>query len=120
MATVEGARAIGLGSEIGSIEPGKQADLILVDMKQPNLVPLLDRPVRTLVPNLVYAATGREVTHSMVAGKWLMRDRQLVNLDAESILCEAKYQAQQVTDRISRDPAHRELAMLGPTEEGFL
>ncbi len=61
---------------------GKPADPILVDMKQPNLVPLLDGLVRTIVPNLVYAATGREVTHSMVAGKWLMRDRQLVNLDA--------------------------------------
>ncbi|NLE76773.1 MAG: amidohydrolase family protein, partial [Chloroflexi bacterium] len=57
MATVEGAQAVGLGHEIGSLEPGKQADLIVVDLGQPNLSPVLDAPVRNIVPNLVYAGS---------------------------------------------------------------
>jgi len=53
MATIEGAQAIGLGDEIGSLQTGKQADLILVDLNAPNLTPVLDAPIRTIVPNLV-------------------------------------------------------------------
>ena len=46
MATIEGAQAIGLGDEVGSLEPGKQADLILVDLTELNLSPVLETPVR--------------------------------------------------------------------------
>jgi formylmethanofuran dehydrogenase subunit A len=53
MAKIEGAKAIGLGDEIGSLEVGKQADLIMVDLKALNLSPVLDTPVRNIVPNLV-------------------------------------------------------------------
>ena len=61
MATIEGAQAIGLGDEIGSLEAGKQADLIVVDLTALNLSPVLDAPVRNIVPNLVYAGSGHEV-----------------------------------------------------------
>jgi 5-methylthioadenosine/S-adenosylhomocysteine deaminase len=56
MATIEGARAIELGDDFGSLEEGKQADLILVDLTALNLSPVLEAPVRNIVPNLVYAA----------------------------------------------------------------
>ena len=61
MATIEGAAAIGLGDEIGSLEAGKQADLIVVDLTAPNLSPVMAAPVRNIVPNLVYAGSGHEV-----------------------------------------------------------
>ncbi|MCJ7624221.1 MAG: amidohydrolase family protein, partial [Anaerolineaceae bacterium] len=57
MATIEGARAIGLGDRIGSLEAGKEADLILVDLKSANLSPVLLDPIRNIVPNLVYAGS---------------------------------------------------------------
>jgi 5-methylthioadenosine/S-adenosylhomocysteine deaminase len=69
MATIEGAQAIGLGDEIGSLEVGKQGDLILVDLDALNLSPVLEGPIRNIVPNLVYAASGHEVRTVMVAGR---------------------------------------------------
>ena len=80
MATVEGAQAIGLGDRIGSLETGKPADLIIVDVNTPNLLPMIDSPVRTLVPNLVYAGTGKEVQTMVVAGRIVMRDRNVLTL----------------------------------------
>ncbi|MCB0088465.1 MAG: amidohydrolase family protein, partial [Caldilineaceae bacterium] len=51
MGTIEGARAIGLGDQIGSLEVGKQADLILIDLNELNLLPTLEAPIRNIVPN---------------------------------------------------------------------
>ena len=61
MGTIEGAQAMGLGHRIGSLETGKQADLIVVDVSVANMLPIIDEPIRTLVPNLIYAGTGKEV-----------------------------------------------------------
>jgi 5-methylthioadenosine/S-adenosylhomocysteine deaminase len=85
MATIEGARAIGLSDRIGSIEVGKQADLIVVDTAVPRLTPLY-RPES----HLVYAACGADVRHVMVAGQLLVCDRRLTGLDLESILRDAR------------------------------
>jgi 5-methylthioadenosine/S-adenosylhomocysteine deaminase len=73
MATIEGAQAIGLGDQIGSLEAGKQADFILVDLTALNLSPVLEAPIRNIVPNLVYAGSGHEVKTVIVAGKILVR-----------------------------------------------
>jgi 5-methylthioadenosine/S-adenosylhomocysteine deaminase len=90
MATVEGARAIGLGDRVGSLEVGKQADLILVDLTAPNLSPILEAPVRNLVPNLVYAASGHEVKTVMVAGRILVRDGLVPTMDEPAVRAEAQ------------------------------
>jgi len=85
MATIEGAQAIGLGDVIGSLEVGKQADLILVDLIALNLSPVLESPIRNIVPNLVYAASGHEVKTVMVAGKVLMRDGVVIAADEDAV-----------------------------------
>jgi cytosine/adenosine deaminase-related metal-dependent hydrolase len=85
MATIEGARAIGRADEIGSLKAGKQADLILVDLHKPHTIPVHDP-----LANLVYAAHGGDVDTVMVAGKVLMRGRQLVGIDEAAILTEAQ------------------------------
>ncbi|WP_240233760.1 amidohydrolase family protein [Devosia lacusdianchii] len=76
MATIEGARALSLNLKVGSLEPGKQADLIRVSLAAPRLHPIYD-----IYSALVFAAMPSDVTHSMVAGRWLMRDRQMQTLD---------------------------------------
>jgi 5-methylthioadenosine/S-adenosylhomocysteine deaminase len=120
MATVGGAHALGLGDRIGSLEPGKQADLICVDLGAANLLPVLDEPIRTLVPNLVYAGTGKEVRDVVVAGRVLMRDRRVLTLSESDVCAEAQHEAEQLAQRVARDPLHRELSLLRPMQEGLL
>jgi 5-methylthioadenosine/S-adenosylhomocysteine deaminase len=84
MATREGARALGLDRVIGSIEPGKRADFIIVDRDRPHLAPGAD-PYSTLV----YAARGTDVRTTVVDGEVLVRDFELQQLDAHQVAAEA-------------------------------
>jgi len=85
MATREGARALGLEAEIGSIELGKRADLIVVDRDRPFLAP--DRDVWS---TLAFAATGRDVRMTMVDGEVVVDDFELTQLDRGAITAEAR------------------------------
>ena len=76
MATLTGAEVLGLGAVTGSLTPGKEADLILVDLHQPHLTPLYDP-----YSHLVYAARAADVVAVMVGGRWLLWERQLLSLD---------------------------------------
>jgi 5-methylthioadenosine/S-adenosylhomocysteine deaminase len=80
MATLAGAKAIGLGNETGSIEVGKQADLIIIDTHKPHLTPLYNP-----VSHIVYAAQGSDVRDVLVAGKVLVKNRKLLTLDLDDI-----------------------------------
>jgi 5-methylthioadenosine/S-adenosylhomocysteine deaminase len=83
MATSEAARALGLDRRIGSLEPGKQADLIVIDTRAPHLTPM-----REPASAVVYAAKGSDVHTVMVAGRLLLKDRRLQTLDIERIMRE--------------------------------
>jgi 5-methylthioadenosine/S-adenosylhomocysteine deaminase len=120
MATVEGAQAIGLGDDIGSLEKGKQADLILVDLTAANMSPVLALPIRNIVPNLVYAGSGHEVSMVMVAGKWLVRDGQVLTADEAEIVAEAQHEAAALAARVLDDPLHQNMALLSAMEAGQL
>lgn len=103
MATIEAARAIGLGSEIGSIEPGKKADLLMIDMTQPCLSPVIMQPVRNVVPNLVYSAKGSEVELVMVDGRVLVEDFQVLSVDEKQVVRDAQEAAERVC-RAAQEP----------------
>ncbi len=83
MATIDGARAIGKEKEIGSIEKGKQADLVLVDLKDPNMMPIHGKD--TVISDLVYSARGYNVDTTIVDGKVLMKERKYISLDPKKI-----------------------------------
>jgi len=72
---------LGLEDRIGSIEVGKEADIILVDMKKPHLTPLYN-----CCSHLVYAASGTDVKTSIIGGRIVMKDRQLLTIDVESAM----------------------------------
>ena len=83
-ATLGGAQALGLGHKIGSIEPGKRADLVLVSLDFPHL-----QPVHDLVSQLVYSAQGCEVELTMVEGKILYDAGKFTTLDAKKVYAKA-------------------------------
>ena len=94
-ATLNGARAIGMQDELGSIEAGKKADLVILDGRAPNLVPL--RP-QNLVSNIVYSANAGNVKTSICGGRVLMHDRKVLTLDENEILCDAESAARELVD----------------------
>ena len=99
LATIEGARAIGLGDQIGSLEPGKKADMIIVNLDSPALCPTIMAPVRNIVPNLVYSASGSEVETSIVDGRIIMESHKLINVDEKQAMASAREAAQTLAYR---------------------
>lgn len=97
MATIRGARALGLDDRIGSLEVGKQADFIVLDAARPHLAPRHD-PVALLV----YSAQAADVCMVAVAGKILLEDRTLTTLDEESLLAQAAEQTRSLVRRSTR------------------
>ncbi|NTU42050.1 MAG: amidohydrolase, partial [Nitrospirales bacterium] len=84
MATRWGAEVLGLGDRIGSLEAGKEADIITIDLRKPHLVPLYD-----VYSHIVYSAMASDVDSVMVKGRLLMDKRELVSADQETIMAKA-------------------------------
>jgi len=93
MATINGAKVLGLEDHIGSIEAGKHADIIIVDMKKPHLTPIYN-----YYSHLVYSASGSDVVTSIIEGKIIMHERELLYLDLPSIMHEVNAIAQAISD----------------------
>jgi len=93
MATIEGARALGLENVTGSLEAGKKADIIVVDTNKPHLVPMYNP-----YSHLVYAARGDDVIHSIINGQLVMENRKLLTLDVDDIMARARYISKQVLE----------------------
>ncbi len=99
MATQGGARVLGMEAEIGSLEVGKKADVIVVDLNRPHL-----QPVYNVVSHLVYAATGADVRDVIIDGKIVMQNRRLLTLNEEEILAEARNWRKKIGSKDSRGP----------------
>ena len=81
MATIGSARVLGLNDKVGTLEVGKKADLIIIDMDKPNLTPLYN-----IYSHLVYAVNGADVTTSIINGKLVMKDRRLLTIDKDEVM----------------------------------
>jgi len=97
MATLGGARALGMEDRIGSLEPGKRADLVVVGLDEPRLHPLFDP-----VSHLVYVAKGADVRDVVVEGRVIMRDRRVLTLDERAVVAEAD----RLRDQVRRSVSH--------------
>lgn len=94
-ATIGGAKALGLEKRIGSLEKGKRADLIIVDLNSPHLVPLYN-----VYSQLVYATNGADVETVIIDGRIVMQNRKLLTLNEESIKQEARKLALKIQDLV--------------------
>lgn len=89
MATRQGAEALFLGDVIGSLEPGKLADIVVMDSKQTHKLPHFRRDPEAVYSEIVYASKSTDIAHVMCNGQWLMRDRNLLTLDESALQQEA-------------------------------
>ena len=119
MATSEGARSLFLDPLVGSLEPGKRADLIVVDTRAAYASPHYTLTEGNLYSRLVYSAKSADVRDTIVNGRFLMRGRRILTVDEEAVLAEA----QQVADRIATFVMERDrnlvdkLVALGEVEQ---
>jgi 5-methylthioadenosine/S-adenosylhomocysteine deaminase len=85
MATGGGAAALAMSPVLGSLEPGKKADLITIDLNQPHLTPMYEP-----CSHLVYAARGADVRDVIIDGSIVMRERQLLEMDEQEIMAKVR------------------------------
>ncbi|MGD9047081.1 MAG: amidohydrolase family protein [Anaerolineae bacterium] len=102
MATIDGARALGLDHLIGSLEVGKRADIAVLDLSCVHNVPRFELSPDNTFSQLVYAAKAHDVKHVMIDGRWVMRDRTLLTLDEDRVQSEAQRIAAQVGAFLAR------------------
>jgi 5-methylthioadenosine/S-adenosylhomocysteine deaminase len=96
MATRIGAQALHLGDVTGSIEPGRRADLIVLDLDSAHGVPRFERDPNAIYSQIVYAAKSTDVVDVMCDGRWLMRDRRLLTVDEEGVRAAARDVARRI------------------------
>jgi cytosine/adenosine deaminase-related metal-dependent hydrolase len=94
MITIDAAKALGLAGEIGSLEAGKKADIAIVNLRQPHLVPNW-----MVVHRLIYEAVGQDVETVIVDGRVVMRDKKVLTTDMDAALDEGEQQARALVER---------------------
>ena len=117
MATIEGAKALGIDREIGSLEAGKKADIILVDLDRPSMTPALRKPVRNIVPNLVLSARGDEVSTSIIDGRIVYENGKILTVDEAECIAYAQATAEEICEVVDAEVRKRNTPQFRMTEE---
>ena len=92
MATINGAKALNMENEIGSIEVGKKADIAIFDMHRPDWVPLYNE-----IQNFVYSAQGESCESVIIDGEFIMEDRKVLSIDEEEIIDRIQFRAKKIS-----------------------
>jgi 5-methylthioadenosine/S-adenosylhomocysteine deaminase len=108
MATIGGARALGLEDITGSLEVGKRADIAVLDLDAVHNSPRFSLSPHNVYSQVVYSSKAQDVMHVLVDGRWLMRDRELLTLDESQVRTEA----QRIATQVGAFLARRELSLL--------
>jgi 5-methylthioadenosine/S-adenosylhomocysteine deaminase len=107
MATMQGARALGMENDVGSIELGKKADVILIDLKRPHLLPAHD-----VISNIVYSANGNDVDAVIVDGKIVMENREIKTVNEEEVMEKAVAAADGVAHKARKANRYEEISKM--------
>ncbi len=103
IATIEGAETIGLGDSIGSLGPGKKADLLILNLKVPHMMPIITTPVPNVAPNIVYSARGDEIETVIIDGELVVKDHVVLTMDEEKIMEDAQRASTEITTAAAED-----------------
>ncbi|NHJ85217.1 MAG: amidohydrolase family protein [Asgard group archaeon] len=120
LATIKGAKALGLEQRIGSLEVGKEADIITINLKHLNLTPVVKKPFRNYIPNLVYSSTGFEVDNVIIRGKQILSNGQFLITDPQTIIDEANKNAERIFDAATNDWLEANSKMVEIMRKGFI
>jgi 5-methylthioadenosine/S-adenosylhomocysteine deaminase len=101
MATVQGARALHLESEIGSLEAGKKADIVVIDLNAPNAVPVYD-----IYSQIAYSLKASDVNTVVIGGRVVMRERKLLTVDEQAAVAKAREYGKSVAASLGMDLKH--------------
>ena len=120
LATVGGARALGIDDRVGTIEVGKRADLAIVGFGATTMVPAVETPFHTAVPNLVSSATGNAIDAVLVDGEFLVRDGEFLHADVEALSRQVNERAKAVFDAATDDWQVADSALVDDASHGRL
>ena len=102
LATIEGAHTIGLGDKVGSLEPGKKADVILLDLKVPHMTPIIHNPMNNIAPNIIYSARGDEVTDVIINGDHIIENKVVRTMDETQVIEDAQRVAVEIANAAAK------------------
>ena len=119
MATIEAAQAMGIADQVGSLRTGKKADVILVDLLAPALSPILPGPVRNIVPNLVYAASGSEVETVIIDGQVVVDQHEILTVSEKDVVATANRSALEICERLKQTGWEKDLPLAKWGKEGY-
>ena len=119
MATIDGAKALMMDDQIGSLKAGKLADIIMIDLSFPNLNPIYISPIRNLIPNLVYSARGGEVELVMVDGRIVVEDHVLLTEDEKKVITQVNQAAERISNDLAQNDWAWDLPLAKLTSEGY-
>ncbi|NHJ86843.1 MAG: amidohydrolase family protein [Asgard group archaeon] len=120
LGTKGGASVLKLDNKIGSLETGKQADIIMVKHNYPNLTPCVVKPFRNFIPNIVYSITGFEVDNVFIEGKAIILNREFVSIDVNGLVKEANERAERIFEEATDDWRQAGSKLVDDVGKGFL
>ncbi len=120
MATIGGATALGIADRTGSLEVGKDADLIMIDLTKPPMAPFLLKPARNVVANLVYGESGANVTMSMVAGEIIYDNGEFARINRRQIVEQVIQASAAFQVLVAADQSVRDVPIVQLTREGII
>jgi 5-methylthioadenosine/S-adenosylhomocysteine deaminase len=111
LATIHGARAIGLEDEIGSLEVGKKADIVILNLNRPHLAPHIYGKYENIVANIVFSASGADVDTVLVDGKVIVENKRLTMANEDDLIQEANSAVADLIEK--REPFVPENVVMG-------
>lgn len=120
LATKGGAKVLKSENSIGSLEIGKRADIITIDLSRPNLTPTVSKPFRNFIPNIVYSTTGYEVDNVIINGKEIISNNQFIDIDEQKIIFEANKRAKEIFELAEEDWRKADSELVKKVDKGLL